>query len=202
MTELLAVLLAYLLGSMPFGDWVPKLVRGEDIRTKGSGNVGASNVFRVYGRSLGVPVALLDLAKGFVAAALGLWVGGPLVGVLAASAAMIGHARPVFLRFEKGGKMVATAGGATFALAPLAAAICVGVWLVVFFATRYASLASIVTAVTLAICVVALGYPWPVVAFGIAGAAAVIALHRQNIRRLVGGTEHRFGSGVRKSGSH
>ena len=202
MTELLAVLLAYLLGSMPFGYWVPKLVRGEDIRTEGSGNVGASNVFRVYGRSLGVPVALLDLAKGFVAAALGLWVGGPLVGVLAASAAMIGHARPVFLRFEKGGKMVATAGGATFALAPLAAAICVGVWLVVFFATRYASLASIVTAVTLAVCVVALGYPWPVVAFGIAGAAAVIALHRQNIRRLVGGTEHRFGSGVRKSGSH
>jgi glycerol-3-phosphate acyltransferase PlsY len=202
MTELLAVVFAYLLGSMPFGYWVPKLVRGEDIRTKGSGNVGASNVFRVYGRSLGVPVALLDLAKGFAAAAIGLWVGGPLVGVLAASAAMIGHARPVFLRFEKGGKMVATAGGATFALAPLAAAICVGVWLVVFFATRYASLASIVTAFTLAVCVVVLGYPWPVVAFGIAGAAAVIALHRQNIRRLLRGTEHRFGSGVRKSGTH
>ena len=96
----------YLLGSMPFGYWVPKLVRGEDIRTKGSGNVGASNVFRVYGRSLGIPVALLDLAKGFAAAALGLWVGGALIGVLAASAAMVGHARPIFLRFEKGGKMV------------------------------------------------------------------------------------------------
>jgi glycerol-3-phosphate acyltransferase PlsY len=190
--DTLAVLGGYLLGSMPFGYWVPRLVRGEDIRTKGSGNVGASNVFRVYGRSLGVPVAALDLAKGFAAASLGLWVGGPLIGVLAASAAMIGHARPVFLGFQKGGKMVATAGGATFALAPLAAAICVLTWLVVFFVTRYASLASILTAVALAILVVVLDYPWPIIAFGISGAAAVIALHRQNIRRLVGGTEHRF----------
>ena len=192
MTDALAVLGGYLLGSMPFGYWVPKLVRGEDIRTKGSGNVGASNVFRVYGRSLGVPVALLDLAKGFAAAALGLWAGGALIGVLAAAAAMVGHARPVFLRFEKGGKMVATAGGATLALAPLAAFICIAVWLVVFLATRYASLASLVTALALAILVVVLDYPWPIIAFGIAGAAAVIVLHRQNIRRLVGGTEHRF----------
>ena len=68
MTELLAVLGGYVLGSMPFGYWVPLLVRHEDIRTKGSGNVGASNVFRVYGKSLGVPVALLDIAKGFAAA--------------------------------------------------------------------------------------------------------------------------------------
>ena len=192
MTELLAVLFAYVLGSMPFGYWVPRLVRGEDIRTKGSGNVGASNVFRVYGRSLGIPVALLDLAKGFAAAALGLWAGGALIGVLAASAAMVGHAYPVFLRFQKGGKMVATAGGATLALAPLAAVICIAAWLVVFVATRYASLASLVTALALALLVVVLDYPWPIIAFGIAGAAAVIALHRQNIRRLLGGTEHRF----------
>jgi glycerol-3-phosphate acyltransferase PlsY len=192
MTELLAVLGGYLLGSMPFGYWVPKLVRGEDIRTEGSGNVGASNVFRVYGRSLGIPVALLDIAKGFAAAALGLWAGGALIGVLAAAAAMVGHAYPVFLRFQKGGKMVATAGGATLALAPLAAVICIAVWLVVFVATRYASLASLVTALALAVLVVVLDYPWPIIAFGIAGGAAVIALHRQNIRRLLGGTEHRF----------
>ena len=129
---------------------------------------------------------------GFAAAAIGLWVGGPLVGVLAAAAAMIGHARPVFLRFEKGGKMVATAGGAAIALAPIAALVCIGVWLLTFVLTRYASLASIVTAGALAILVVVLDYPWPIIAFGIAGAAAVIALHRQNIRRLLGGTEHRF----------
>ncbi len=195
MTDVLAVVGGYVLGSLPFGYWVPRLVRREDIRTKGSGNVGASNVFRVYGRSLGVPVALLDLAKGFAAASLGLWAGGPLIGILAAAAAMIGHARPIFLRFEKGGKMVATAGGAILALAPLAAFICIGVWLVTFALTRYASLASIVTAIVLVVLVVVLGYPWPIIVFGIAGATAVIALHRQNIRRLLGGTEHRFESG-------
>jgi len=190
--DALALLGGYILGSMPFGYWVPRLVRGEDIRTRGSGNVGASNVFRVYGRSLGIPVALLDLAKGFAAAALGLWLGGALIGVLAASAAMVGHARPVFLGFQKGGKMVATAGGATLALAPLAAVVCIAVWLVVFVTTRYASLASIVTALALAILVVVLDYPWPIIAFGIAGATAVILLHRHNIRRLLGGSEHRF----------
>jgi glycerol-3-phosphate acyltransferase PlsY len=192
MTDLLAVLGGYLLGSLPFGYWVPRLVRGEDIRTKGSGNVGASNVFRVYGRSLGLPVALLDILKGFAAASLGLWAGGALIGVLAAAAAMAGHARPVFLGFQKGGKMAATAGGATFALAPLVAVLCVGIWLVIFALTRFASVATIVTAVALGVLVVALGYPWPIVVFGVAGATAVIGMHHQNIRRLVAGTEHRF----------
>ena len=192
MTELLAVLAGYLLGSLPFGYWLPRIFRGGDIRSGGSGNVGASNVFRVYGRRLGMAVALLDVGKGFAAALLGLWAGGALVGVLAGAAAMLGHARPIFLRFQKGGKMVATAGGATFALAPLTAFLCIGVWLVVFSLTRYASLASILTALAAAVFVVLFDYPWPVVVFGIAGAAAVILMHRQNIRRLLGGTEHRF----------
>jgi glycerol-3-phosphate acyltransferase PlsY len=190
--DVLAVVGGYLLGSLPFGYWVPRVFRGEDIRAQGSGNVGASNVFRVYGRSLGVPVALLDIGKGFAAASLGLWAGGALVGVLAGAAAMVGHARPIFLRFEKGGKMVATAGGATFALAPLAAFCCIGVWIVVFLLTRYASLASIATATALAVLVVLLGYPWPIVVFGVVGAAVVVAMHRENIRRLVRGREHRF----------
>ncbi len=192
MGDALAILGGYLLGSLPFGYWVPRLVRGEDIRSKGSGNVGASNVFRVYGRSLGVPVALLDLAKGFVAASLGLWIGGALIGVLAAAAAMLGHARPVFLGFQKGGKMAATAGGATFALAPLAAVLGVALWLVVFALTRFASVATMATAVALGVLVIVLDYPWPIVLFGVAGAIAVIAMHHQNIRRLAAGTEHRF----------
>jgi acyl phosphate:glycerol-3-phosphate acyltransferase len=192
MAEVLAVLGGYLLGSLPFGYWLPHLLRGEDIRTRGSGNVGATNVFRVYGRRLGIAVALLDVGKGLAAALLGLWAGGALVGVLAGAAAMAGHARPIFLRFQKGGKMVATAGGAALALAPLAALCCAAVWLVVFLATRYASLASIVTALALVVFVLAFGYDWPVVVFAAAGAAAVILLHRHNIRRLVGGTEHRF----------
>jgi glycerol-3-phosphate acyltransferase PlsY len=191
-TAALAVLGGYLLGALPFGYWLPRIFRGEDIRETGSGNVGASNVFRVYGRRLGVAVALLDLAKGFAAAMLGLWAGGALIGVLAGAAAMLGHARPVFLRFRKGGKMVATGGGATLALAPLAAFCCIGLWLAVFVLTRYASLASIVTAIGLVVFVVLFDYPWPVIAFGIAGAAAVTFMHRQNIRRLVAGTEHRF----------
>ncbi len=192
MTEVLAVLGGYLLGSLPFGYWLPRLFRGEDIRTQGSGNVGASNVFRVYGRQLGAAVALLDLAKGFAGALLGIWAGGALVGVLAGAAAMLGHARPVFLRFQRGGKMVATGGGAALALAPLAAICCLGVWLAVFLLTRYASLASIATALALVVFVWLFGYPWPVLVFAVVSAAAVLLLHRNNIRRLLAGTEHRF----------
>jgi glycerol-3-phosphate acyltransferase PlsY len=191
-TEVLAVVGGYLLGSLPFGYWLPLLFRGEDIRAQGSGNVGATNVFRVYGRRLGTAVVLLDVGKGFAAAMLGLWAGGALVGVLAGAAAMLGHARPVFLGFEKGGKMVATAGGAAFALAPLAAACCVGMWIVAFVLTRYASVASIVTALALVLFVWLFGSPWPVVAFAVAGATAIVFLHRHNLRRLFAGTEHRF----------
>jgi glycerol-3-phosphate acyltransferase PlsY len=191
-TEVLAVVGGYLLGSLPFGYWLPLLFRGDDIRAQGSGNVGATNVFRVYGRRLGAAVVLLDVGKGFAAAVLGLWAGGALVGVLAGAAAMLGHARPVFLRFEKGGKMVATAGGAAFALAPLAALCCVGVWILSFLLTRYASVASIVTALALVLFVWLFRAPWPVVAFAVAGATAIVFLHRHNLRRLFAGTEHRF----------
>ena len=192
MTELLFLPVAYLLGSLPFGYWLVRLFRGEDIRTRGSGNVGATNVFRLYGRKLGTAVALLDVTKGLAAALLGLVVGGALVGVLAGAAAMLGHARPVFLRFRKGGKMVATAGGAALALAPLAALTCLAVWLAIFVVFRYASLASIVTAVALPFFTWLYGYEWPVVVFTVAGATAIVALHHRNIRRLFAGTEHRF----------
>ena len=91
-------------------------------------------MWRVYGRWLGVPVALLDVAKGFVPALVGLKVGGEWVGVLAGAAAMLGHARPVWLGFTKGGKMVATAGGVSLALALVPALLCVVVWVVTFAA--------------------------------------------------------------------
>jgi len=150
------------------------------------------NVWRVYGRSLGVPVALLDVAKGFVPAALGLWLGGDWVGVLAGAAAMIGHARPLFLGFSKGGKMVATAGGVAFALAPLAAACCLVLWLVTFAAFRYASVSSMLAAVALPVLCYAFGASWPIVGFTSVAALGVLALHRQNVRRLLAGTEPRF----------
>jgi acyl phosphate:glycerol-3-phosphate acyltransferase len=190
--DVLIVVGAYLLGSIPFGYVLPRLVRGEDVRTRGSGNVGASNVWRVYGRSLGVPVALLDVANGFVPALVGLEVGGDWVGVLAGAAAMIGHARPVFLGFGKGGKMVATAGGVALALAPLVAAICLVLWLVVFALFRYASLASMVTAAALPLLCLAFGSSWPVVGFTALAAVGVVLLHRHNLRRLLAGTEPRF----------
>lgn len=190
--DLLIVLGGYLLGSIPFGYVLPRLLRGDDVRRHGSGNVGASNVWRVYGPSLGVPVALLDVAKGFVPALVGLKVGGDWVGVLAGAAAMIGHARPVFLRFSKGGKMVATAGGVAIALAPLAAVACLVVWLVVFASFRYASLASMVTAATLPVACLVFDSPWPVVVFAAIAAVAVVALHRHNVRRLLAGSEPRF----------
>ena len=182
----------YLIGSIPFGVVVVRLLRGEDIRKQGSGNIGASNVWRTYGRWLGVPVALLDVGKGFVPALVGLEIGGEWVGVLAGSAAMLGHARPVWLGFKKGGKMVATAGGVTLAVAPLAAGICLLVWLAIFVLFRYASLASLATAVALPILCLLLGEPWPTVIFATAASLAVIVLHRQNVRRLLEGTEARF----------
>ncbi len=190
--DVLIVLGGYLLGSIPFGYVLPRLVRGDDIRRQGSGNVGASNVWRAYGPSLGVPVALLDVAKGFVPALVGLEIGGDWVGVLAGAAAMIGHARPVFLGFSKGGKMVATAGGVAFALAPLAALVCLAVWIVTFALLRYASLASMVTASALPLLCLAFGASWPIVGFTAVAALGVLALHRHNIRRLLAGTEPRF----------
>ena len=198
--DVLIVVGAYELGSIPFGYVLPRLLRGEDVREQGSGNVGASNVWRVYGRSLGIPVALLDVAKGFVPALVGLEVGGDWVGVLAGAAAMIGHARPVFLAFGKGGKMVATAGGVALALAPLAAAACLAVWLVVFAVSRYASLASILTAAALPILALAFGSSWPIVGFSALAAVGVLLLHRHNVRRLLAGTEPRFSRTVPRAG--
>ena len=190
--DVLIIAGGYLVGSIPFGVVVVRILRGEDIRKQGSGNIGASNVWRSYGRWLGVPVALLDVLKGFVPAYVGLRVGGEWVGVLAGSAAMVGHARPIWLGFTKGGKMVATGGGVAFALAPLAAGICLLIWIAMFVLFRYASLASIVTACVLPILCVVLGEPWPTVAFTVAASLAVVFLHRQNIGRLLHGTESRF----------
>jgi glycerol-3-phosphate acyltransferase PlsY len=188
----LLVLAGYLVGSIPSGVIVVRALRGEDIRAQGSGNIGASNVWRTYGRSLGIPVAFLDVAKGFVPALVGAQVGGPWIGVLAGAAAMLGHARPVYLGFARGGKMVATAGGVSLALAPAAAACCLLVWLVAFALFRYASVASIVTAIALPLSCLAFDEPAPVVAFATLAAVGVVGLHRQNIRRLVAGTEPRF----------
>ncbi len=186
------VILGYLLGSCPWGVWIVKLVRGEDIRKVGSGNIGATNVWRMYGRWLGIPVVSLDLLKGFVPALLGVLLVSPLCGIAAGVAAMVGHWRPLFLKFAKGGKIVATGGGVFFGVAAWVSVVALIVWLLVFVLSRYASLASIVAALSLPITAFSFGYSPSVIvlSFGVMG--GVLYLHRVNIARLRNGTESRF----------
>ena len=186
------VVAGYVAGSMPWGYWLVRIFRGEDIRTQGSGNIGATNVWRVHGRRLGIAAVLLDTAKGLAPALVATELVGHGGGVLAGGAAMLGHWRPLFLRFSKGGKMVATAGGAFLGVAPLVGVAGALVWLVVFGATRYASVASMTAAASLVFWAWLLGYPWPVIAFACFAAVAVLLLHRANIGRLVRGEENRF----------
>jgi acyl phosphate:glycerol-3-phosphate acyltransferase len=185
------VLAGYLAGSLPFGYWLVRAGKGTDIRTLGSGNIGGTNVWRVYGAGYGAPTIVLDAAKGFGPAFLAAWLVDPLAGVLAGAGAMVGHWRPLFLGFAKGGKMVATAGGVFAALAPLAVAVAAAAWLLAFVATRYVSLASMAAALVLPAAVWLLGGPWPVVTFAAAAAVGVLLLHRANIARLRAGTENR-----------
>jgi glycerol-3-phosphate acyltransferase PlsY len=177
---------------MPWGYWLPRLLRGVDIRTLGSGNPGATNVVRTLGFRFGLAVAVLDVAKGAVAALLGVWLGGDLVGVLAGVAAMIGHWRPLFLGFARGGKMVATTGGVALAVATLAALAASGVWILVFLLTRYASVSSIAAAISLPLWALLFDASWPVIAFTTGAAVAIVVLHRANIRRLLAGEENRM----------
>src|SRR6266571_8382266 len=195
MKAALLVAAGYVLGSMPWGYWLPRLVKHDDIRRQGSGNIGGTNVWRVYGWRLGLPVVLLDTAKGFVPALVATLLVSHLAGVLAGAAAMLGHWRPLFLRWERGGKVVATCGGAFLGVAPVVGAAGAGVWILVFLVFRYASLASIVGALSLPAAAVLLGEPWPVIAFAAGAAAAVLVLHRANIARLRAGTENRFKRG-------
>jgi acyl phosphate:glycerol-3-phosphate acyltransferase len=137
-------------------------------------------------------VVLVDTAKGFVPALVGALMIGKGTGVLAGGAAMLGHWRPLFLRWQRGGKMVATCGGAFLGVAPVVGGIGAGVWIATFLVFRYASVASMVAAVAMPVIAVLLDKPWPVIAFAAAAAVAVILLHRGNIARLRAGTESRF----------
>jgi acyl phosphate:glycerol-3-phosphate acyltransferase len=192
MTILLLVLAGYVLGSIPWGYWLPRLLAGVDIRQVGSGNTGAANVWRTVGFKIALAVGVLDMAKGAAAAVLGLLVDGELAGLLAGIGAMVGHWRPLFMGFRRGGKIVATTGGVALALAPLAALAASLVWIVVFLATRFTSIASMTGAVSLPVLVLVFGGSWPVFAFALGAALAILVLHRANIKRLVRGQENRF----------
>ncbi len=202
MTLFPAVLaVSYLLGSLPFGYLLVRIFRKQDIRTTGSGNIGATNVARSGARGLGVLTLLLDLAKGSAAVLLAKHVRPGLPGVpsdlavCAAIAAVIGHVFPVWLRF-RGGKGVATALGVLLALVPLVALASVGVFALVALTTRFVSLASVLTAATLPVFAILLSPDRsPVYLGGVCFLAVLVILkHRANITRLLAGSESRFGS--------
>jgi len=195
---------AYLLGSIPMGYLLYRIFRRQDIRSLGSGNIGATNVFRAGGADLGVATFILDVLKGCTA----VWLGGYLASVwmpavplrtaaaFAALCAVLGHMFPIWLRF-RGGKGVATGFGVFLAISPWAALAAFGVFAILLAISRYVSVSSIVAAFSFPI------FAWFLVTgsrppfFFVAGAIVsllIIVKHHQNIRRLIAGTETRFGA--------
>jgi len=195
---ILSLSVAYLLGSVPFGYLLVRVFLKEDVRQRGSGNIGATNVARSGGKWLGIATLALDLAKGYAAVAFARHSAPGLfdLAVAAAVAAVVGHVFPVWLGF-RGGKGVATALGVMLALAPLSGLGITLVFLIIVLLTRYVSLGSIAGAICFPVFgIYAAAVRTPMVVFGfIFIAALVIAKHRANIRRLLNGTESKFGSG-------
>lgn len=208
-----AILGAFLLGAIPWGLWLGRLLRGVDVRRHGSGNLGATNVYRVLGPGLGIAVLLLDAGKGVAAVLLARALlhsgvaaeagagsadasgaGIPSVdwpGLLALAAAVLGHSFTPFARF-RGGKGAATAAGAWGVVAPLPLAIAIGAWIVVFATRRIVSLASILAAVALPIATCLLRpRPWadPVAWLSVVTGALIVLRHRSNLGRLAAGAE-------------
>jgi acyl phosphate:glycerol-3-phosphate acyltransferase len=194
---------SYLLGSIPFGYLAGRLV-GIDIRQAGSGNLGATNVVRVLGKRYGYPVFALDFLKGFGTVNISMliaprwppeWNSPEIFGILAAMSSVLGHLYPPWLKF-KGGKGVATSAGALLALTPIATLIGAGIWIIVFWLTRYVSLASITAAVILPIVILVVSCQdqnkKPLIYSSACVAAIVVWRHRSNLSRLIRGTESRF----------
>lgn len=189
------LLLAYLVGATPTSYLAGRLVYGIDLRERGSGNLGATNVFRVLGWRAAVPVGLVDVAKGAVPVALfPRWdqTAAPEWALAYGAAAIVGHVFSVYVRF-KGGKGVATSAGVFAALAPWATLAALGAWVVVVTLTRIVSLGSLVAAVTLPVAVYLTGEPMLELWLAIGLALFVIYAHRSNIGRLLRGEENRFG---------
>jgi glycerol-3-phosphate acyltransferase PlsY len=208
LASFLLVALAYLLGSVPTGYLLVKLFRHEDIRSVGSGNIGATNVLRSGGKGLGAATFLLDVLKGAAA----VWLGALLASILlpnmpfrdaqalAAVSAVLGHMFPVWLHF-RGGKGVATGFGVFLVAAPLAALASIALFAIVLLLTRYVSLASILAAASFPLFAWLLVHgdkPAPYIAAQIFVSLLIVLKHHQNIRRLAAGTENRFGGGTQE----
>jgi glycerol-3-phosphate acyltransferase PlsY len=193
-------ILSYLLGSMPTALWVGKAFYGLDIRFHGSGNSGATNTFRVLGKKAGTIVLLLDVVKGLTAASLVRYLPFVEMGtirfvnlqLLFGLLAVLGHVFPIYAKF-KGGKGIATLLGMVIAIHYLSALVCMLLFLIILFSTRYVSLSSILSAVAFPIiAVIIYNNQEPLfVAFGIAAALMVVLTHQKNIVRLVAGNENK-----------
>ena len=194
---------SYLLGSIPFGYLIGRIA-GIDIRKVGSCNIGATNVVRVLGKRYGYAVFLLDFFKGFGAVKLSMLLAmrsppdlssPELFGIIAAVSSIIGHSYPPWLKF-KGGKGVATSAGALLALTAVGGLIWFGIWIVIFWLTRYVSVASITAALLLPVVILVISWrnqsAKVIFYFSVCAAAVVIWRHRSNLSRLMHGTEPRF----------
>jgi len=193
-------LAGYLAGSIPFGYLIVRFTKGADVRSAGSGNIGATNVNRVAGAGAGLATLLLDAGKGYFAVWLAERASGGEVAWMAAAgiAAVVGHLFPVWLRFQ-GGKGVATAVGVFVPLCWMAVAATAAVWLIVVSISRYVSLASVVAAAMLPVCTYFLyvpgthhAPPFSVSLATVLAAILIIVKHRTNMQRLLAGTEHRL----------
>lgn len=190
--DLMILMIAYLLGAIPFGYIFGKLIGKTDIREHGSGNIGATNILRIMGWKVALPVFILDLLKGFAAVSIARVAGGqPILQLAAGLLAMLGHSFPVFIGF-KGGKAAATAIGVLLAIS-------VGVTLALFASaalilgfTGYVSLASITGSLLLPLYFWIFGFDPVYIYFGLAAAFLIIARHHANIKRLLNGTESKL----------
>jgi glycerol-3-phosphate acyltransferase PlsY len=195
--SVLGLLAAYLIGAIPVGYLVARAAGGSDIRRSGSGTIGATNVLRTLGTGPAVLTLVGDVVKGYLAVRAAGAIGGETWsaagGVVAAIA---GNCWPVFLGF-RGGKGVATGLGAFLALIPWAVGPVALIWLGVTALSRYVSLASMIACLCLPLSALLLGYPWRAVVAAVIAALIIVWRHRENIARLVGGTERRLGERVR-----
>jgi glycerol-3-phosphate acyltransferase PlsY len=194
MMPLLALVVAYLVGGIPFGYLLVRLKSGEDVRSMGSGNIGATNVLRTSGRGVAVATLVLDIAKGFFA----VWLAARLTGdsvtwtSLAALAVMAGHAYPVFLKFH-GGKAVASFVGAFLYLTPIPLLATLVVFMIVVAATRQISMGSIIAAAGLPLATWLIMHPpAPIILASLMAAVFILSRHRANIQRIRAGKEHVF----------
>lgn len=206
---ILAVILAYLIGSIPTAVWIGRMFYGVDVRTKGSGNAGATNTIRVLGLKAGIPVMIIDVFKGWLAVYIANFFYSDSIGfidlvdfkIILAAAAILGHVFPIYVGF-KGGKGIATLLGVGIALFPTASLIAVLIFTVTLILTSYVSLGSIIAAVTFPIVeILILGHQdhFSLILLSILVAVFVPLTHRKNIGRLIRGEESKFT--IKKKGS-